>query len=487
MIPVAQRQEAVLETPAARSTRSIDLAIMLCLAIVMAVISVRHAAMIPPALLLDPAANDMLFESDTARVVETIATFPGKFGVRYFLHPLISEWLYPITAVLRLIPGIDAIAAVGILTALAAGGWIAGIYLLLRLIGCERIDGTLFSLLAGSSAAAIVWFSVPEAHAWASLSLIGALVLAAVSERRDLPVRWHVLGQVVAMSFTITNWLAAMAVSLVNLRWGRFILATGIAGLFGGGLAMVEPVIRKVSQRVVPLSSHTTVLVTALIGVMMAVCLWRMGRRPGVQRVLGSVETLLSRRWMIGLVLIGGVVALAGALRVEAPFIGNPHRGSMLHAARSFTFHSVVLPDFSEADRYGRGWPTLSVQAAAIGDRSSWGIAAAGLWALLLIAGVFAAFRIERLRRFRRVLAIALLGQFVLHLIYGDETFLYALNWLPLLIVLAAMATQTHLQAAIRIVVAIAIVLAATHNLRQFDRAAARLTTYAAAHGNHAP
>lgn len=437
--------------------------------------------MIPAALLYDPAANDTLFEADTARVVETIATVPGKFGVRYFLHPLISEWLYPVTAAISLVTDGDMTDALHALTAMAAGAWIAGVYFLLRCVGCLRVDATLFALLGGTSAAAIVWFSVPEAHAWGSLSVIAALILAAVASRREVPVRWQVLVHVTTLSFTITNWLAALAASFVHLRWRRFVLVSVIAAAFAGGLALLEPVMRKASQRTVPLSSHTTVLLTAAVGVIIAFVLWRFARDGRLQRYASRAEALLSRRWMIGLVAIGALLAVAMATRVEAQFIGNSHRGSTLNAAAAFTFHAMVLPDFTEIDRYGRGWPTLSVQEVLPGDSGPVGLIATGAWGALLLAGGIALIRLQSLRRFRMAVAIALGGQFILHLIYGDETFLYALNWMPLLIVLAALATQTRLRPAVRVIAAIAIVLAAVNNIQQFDRAAERVTAIAAA------
>jgi len=43
--------------------------------------------------------------------------------------------------------------------------------------------------------------------------------------------------------------------------------------------------------------------------------------------------------------------------------------------------------------------------------------------------------------RLRVVLGLTILGQLALHTVYGNETFLYTLNFLPLLVVLAALST----------------------------------------------
>ena len=78
----------------------------------------------------------------------------------------------------------------------------------------------------------------------------------------------------------------------------------------------------------------------------------------------------------------------------------------------------------------------------------------------------------------RWVVAATILGQFLLHLVYGgEETFLYALHWVPVLIVLIAFAATTKLR---RIVVGLAgllVVLSGVNNQRQFDSMVQWLST----------
>ena len=73
------------------------------------------------------------------------------------------------------------------------------------------------------------------------------------------------------------------------------------------------------------------------------------------------------------------------------------------------------------------------------------GIVGVILWSLLLGLGLWALLSTKRPRRSVWRLA-SLLGQLGLHTLYGDETFLYSLHFLPLLITVAALSTLTHLR-----------------------------------------
>jgi hypothetical protein len=67
-------------------------------------------------------------------------------------------------------------------------------------------------------------------------------------------------------------------------------------------------------------------------------------------------------------------------------------------------------------------------------------------WIVLLGAGAWSATTMHSLRRFRLALGLGIAGQLTLHMIYGNESYLYALNWLPLLVTLAALSTFTRLR-----------------------------------------
>jgi hypothetical protein len=82
------------------------------------------------------------------------------------------------------------------------------------------------------------------------------------------------------------------------------------------------------------------------------------------------------------------------------------------------------------------------------------------------------------------VLGGTLAGQSMLHAVYGEESFLYTLQTVPVLIVAASFAVQTRARRVAIALAAIFIVAAGMNNGRQFTRA---LELAASVRANPAP
>jgi hypothetical protein len=67
---------------------------------------------------------------------------------------------------------------------------------------------------------------------------------------------------------------------------------------------------------------------------------------------------------------------------------------------------------------------------------------AVAAWLVLLALGAREAHRRWRDDRLVQVILLCLAGQFALHVLYGEETMLYALHWVPLLILVAGLAAR---------------------------------------------
>jgi hypothetical protein len=80
--------------------------------------------------------------------------------------------------------------------------------------------------------------------------------------------------------------------------------------------------------------------------------------------------------------------------------------------------------------------------------------------------------------RFRLLLGSALVGQLLLHLIFGNETFLYSLHWLPILISIAALATLTKWRVPVIVAALVLCGAAAVSNISQFGESIAFLRNY---------
>ncbi len=356
-----------------------DILIVIGLAIIFALALTYATRLINPVVYRE---QDIWFEADTARVFSNMSDRGGNH-YRTSVHPIFSLIAFPPVYLLKL-AGLETIAAVRVVTSAVACLWISALYILLRLIGLYRFDCALFSLLGATSAAAIFWFTVPETYSFGSLSILVALCLAAISEYRQVSQSWYVLVSALTLSFTTTNWLAGILTTLVNHPWKRAL--------------------------------QITVNAFSLV-----VVLWT------VQKVLFK-----SAGFFLG-------------DREEKKYLLLSGSGGPLQVLKSFIAHTMVMPALNiVSDKYEPPhWPILLTQASAPGSGSIWGLVAVGLWTALLGLGVWGFFSTKKHFKLRLVLGLFLLAQLALHTVYGDETFLYALHFIPLLIVLASFSLLT--------------------------------------------
>jgi hypothetical protein len=147
--------------------------------------------------------------------------------------------------------------------------------------------------------------------------------------------------------------------------------------------------------------------------------------------------------------------------------------------ARSFFVTSMVMPTPTRETRYYQPEAILFTQHAPV---SGW--AALIAWLALLLLGMAGLRDAADIRPLRLALLLTLAGQFALHVVYGEETFLYSLHFMPLLILLAAFAFRTRFRAIAFGLAGALLLTAALNNVQQFNDA----RTYAAKPaGGHAP
>ena len=361
--------------------------------------------------ILDWPAVDVWFEGDVGRVYANM-TSRGSNHYRSAVHPIFSLTGYGLVMAARKATGTDPETAVRLVMAAAAAAWIAAVYLVLRLVALRRLDAVVFTALAASSAFAVFWHTVPETYAFGSIGMLGALLVAAAAGRTRLGVLSFAAGVASSLAFTITNGMAGLAAALVYLRPRRAAAAV-----------------------------LTGTLVIALLAVFQTHYFPRSGLLPDAAE--------------------------------ESKFILHPESGGPLCVARSFFYHSVFMPEFDTSDRKGNpDWPILVTQRAAAGSGSLWGTPGIALWTLLLGFGAIAALRSPVSPRFRIVLAALIAGQLALHVLYGEETFLYSCHFGPLLVILAALGALTRARSAVVGAAGLVAVLAMVNNAQGFTRAA---------------
>ena len=387
----------------ARRSRWFDVLLIVLLMAAHATVVWHRLSAIPP-VVTSRGTIDSYFHADVVRVVENM-TDRESDRAKSAVHPLFRLIAYPLPKLMVKLLHVSPLTAVHLQQSAVAGLWAAAFYGVLRLARCRWYDALLFTVLVCVSAAALMWFAVPETFPYGSLTiLLGLLAVAWFGER---PVReaWLVAAGVLTFSITVTNGMVGGVWTVLKSRWPRFV----------------------------------QVLVNTFF---VAALLWGVSRH-----FFKNTEFFL-------------------AVTAESSHVMDDRSGGVLDKAAAFLAHGVVMPRVEQYPHHRRDdFPIMSVQRSAPGSASWWGRAGVAAWAIVLGCGVWMLV----LRRERStvwlVIGLSALGQFALHLIYGDETFLAALHFTPLLILVGAYACTTPIAPVARTAAAVLVVCAVLNNL----------------------
>lgn len=355
------------------------------------------------------ACNDVWFRADIFRGYRTM-TVRHASNFRARVHPFFpAVTLVPVRGLMKV--GFDTRTAVRILVAAEAAAWVAVLYAMLRTIGCRWAAATAFSLVGAVSAAAWFWLPMSETYALGSMTIMAGVIVAALLERGAVRDRWLVLANVVSFSITVTNWMAGIAATVAYRSWRRAALI--LAGAF-----------------------------------LICVAIWpaQLVIAPKVQFFLKSQAN-------------------------ELEYLFYEDSGGPLTKLRGIAVNGVVVPELQqykqERQIHSR---VLGVQHSLPGSASAWGWPAVALWVASLGLGAWAFARDSGRKRLRVALGLILAGQLALHMVYGEEVFLYSLHYTPILLAVAAWAA---LGAAPRASIALALALvvpAALNNREAFEQ-----------------
>jgi hypothetical protein len=370
------------------------------------------AESIPPFLM---QSMDFWFEADTVREVSNMTRVNDDHS-RTSVHPLFSLLTFVPVYLMKQSLAVSPMRAVLLMTAVIGGLWIGTLYVLLRLLGCRKLDASIFTLLGLSSASALFWLPIPNSYSWGSLSIMIALALLLFAEQRRFGAAAYVVASAVTLSFTVTNWMAGLLVMLARWPW----------------------------KQAVQLSINAFCLVVLLWGVQKFMF-------PTAEFFIGS--------------------------RKEATWINHPQSGSMHHIASSFVFHTLIAPAVRFIDDDGyimagddsfRLSQRLAFQFSTPGSAGPLGILAVCLWSALLLNGLWRLVTLDRHLRLRLVLAALLAFELSLHMVYGEETFTYSLNFIPLLIAVAALGAISPGRPLVLVLAGLLAVCAGINNWQQF-------------------
>lgn len=395
--------------------RRVDALVTVVFAIVGAIYAHRIASLVDPVVLSYGdnriVTTDMWFDGD---VPKTYAAMTDRLAEQHGLtseHPLASLVLYPPVRAIELVTGGTPRSSARLAVDLLAGIWAACTFLFLRLLRVKAFDASLLTCLGLVSASAMCWFAVPEMFSIGSITILVALGLGIWADNAVRPAVWHVVASAISLSMTVTNWSVGLITTFAaNTRKAALAISAG-------ALAIV-----------------TT--------------LW-----VGQHLLFPTSELFVGSRRLMQFV-----------------FLRNPF--NIARVVASFVSHTLVMPNVQASERRA-GWQVLTVQSSWPGSATIAGVIAVAAWLALLAVAVWSYTEAsETNRRRQRLIGTAIAAQLALHVLFGAETFLYSMHFLPLLLGAAAFALLGRWRVPALALVSVVLVCAALNNATQFGRAA---------------
>lgn len=355
------------------------------------------------------------FQSDGWRVFDDLTQADANH-YRSTVHPLFTLLGLPLVTLVRGLGDLSPIAAIWAVQAAISGLWATALFAACRWAGCDRVSAALLAGLGSVSAGALCWFTVPETYPLGSASIALCVALSAFACRRRVADGVLVAAHALSHAFTVTNAMA-----------GAALLATRHAP-----------------------------------------------RRAAALVLLGSALVALS---IVGQRLVfpqPGQVLRPEVVQGEMAFVLHPDQGGPGHALRVLLGHAMVLPEVGTAGRDATG-DRLSVQRSTFLLRPTLdlGTVAAWLWLAGLLAAAWGLLRGPQPGRHRLMIGAILAGQLLLHAVYGEETFLYALHVVPLLVAALGLAVARWPRPLAHAFLGALVLTTAAHNVERIGRMAA--------------
>jgi hypothetical protein len=403
----------------------IDILIAVGLAIAIAISTYFGTYRIPDPIFTDFYAQDVWFGSDIPTVFGNITSFNSDFG-RNNKHPLFPLLVFPLVFGLSKLLHNEPLSAARLVAVGVSMLWIGSLYTLFRVMGCHRLDATLFSLLGGVSAASMFWLVIPESFSFGSLTILLGLIFVTLTQFRQFSSIWYIAVNILTVSITITNWMVGLLATVVNHRWWK-------------------------------------TFQIAISSIVLATGLWI------VQRIVFTNS---------------GFPFQPGTFIGEKKFISAPGGGGILAVMSSFFYQTLILPSIQILDSPIRPyWVKFDTNHLSPASGGFWGTIAVFAWTGLLGLGLWAFFSIKQHWKLRTVLGLTLAAQLLMHSIYGvEETFIYSLHFAPLLLTLTAFSLFTRFRLLSLFFVTVLIISAGINNKTHFNRIADALWNYGTPH-----
>jgi hypothetical protein len=347
---------------------------------------------------------------------------------RTVVHPIFAIGCFPAMRFMMWL-GIGKVQAAEILIAACAFGSAGLMYLALRGLGLDRVAGVVFSAVFLASATFIHWFTFIETYPFALLTLTFLLFVQTSCRASQLWI-WA-LASAGTLAITTTNWALALAAAFFRLRLLAFMAVTIGAFVMVAAVALVQKATFPRSTLFFDISA--------------------------VKEEHKATQFYLEAKGII-------------------PWTPVPNMRSVLIV--SAVAPRPVIEDVATAVG---PYTVVNNQFVPIASAGAAGVAATACWLFLLGAGLWGAWRTVELRSISIPIILYLAFQLALSSFYGEVTFLYAGNFFPCWLMLAAIGWFTPLRKLVLGAAVAFVLIGGFNNVSQFSLAA-RMSNHIAAY-----
>ncbi|MEM5518139.1 hypothetical protein WNY37_14365 [Henriciella sp. AS95] len=361
------------------------------------------------------ATFNLWFQADVTRSAENMVTTGGAHG-RTSVHPIFSILLYPFGKLLTIL-GVEPLLAAKALVVMIMGANAALFSLTVRLLGLPRLVAAIFTLVFVSTAGFIFWSGVVESYPFSCFALVLSLFM--MLRVQTAHWGWWMVVSVLSLGFLITNWVFGVIAMAVRLKLKPFL--TILIASFS--LVVVLSIIQNATFDKAALFFNPKPLL----------------RETQFLQPTMEAEGTYEEGWQPTSNLRSLYVTTVVGMPVYV------QQQTMMHLAT--TNQNSGFPE-------GEISPLIAVAA----------------WVLLFGLGIWGAVLRRDLRLPLLGAGLMLLMQTMLHLLYGEVTFLYSLNVMPLLILFASCAWFIPWKPVAPVLASLVVVFGAINNERRLQQ-----------------
>lgn len=359
---------------------------------------------------------DKLFQSDVPRVVSDF-TAPDEEHDRTTTHPLYVLFFNPAGVMLAKITGSNVFAVLFI-TSLFGGTCVTMAQLFFEKMGLNSFVSLLWALMLGVSSTHVLFSSIPEAFI---ISASGIILLFLLAVTRPGSLYHFVPAGIFTLGITITNFFQSVIIFFCSLyyknfprRTTRLIIFIALTLLISSGLSMLQRSLYPRSEVFFTPSTCSSEL--------------------RIQKIY-TVKFNTFRDVFLRTVKLSEYFFLYNFI-APRPYV-VPFK---THLTPS------IIPQIKA--RPGSFWtriPAITFKASSIAHFYLPGFFAAILWLILIGVSFYSALRQSLCRT---PIILALMGcasfNFLLHLFYGDDLFLYSAHWTFLILAFLAVTLKQY-------------------------------------------